>query len=172
MKIYVLFNERNDKVIALSEDKSLVYRYVIQQNFSSEYKISKIKKDDLVNRFLIIYDDLILQDYDEFVLTSFESRIINRTVDEEKARLEDAIECLVTMVKDYNFSSGDQKVLLEAIKVLNKNKKPKRLGILICIKEFIYSIIHPQGNSIIEALREEICAKENHYIIHININDD
>jgi hypothetical protein len=171
MKLYVLFNQKNNKIIALSEDKAIIYQYIIQQNFNEDYKISKIKRDNLISKFLILYDELILQKFDEFILTSFEANIINKTIDEEKCKIEDTIDSLSFMIKNYNFSSKDQKVLLNTLKILNKNIKPKRLSILIRLKEFIYSIIYPHGNNIIDVFKDEINAKDNWYFIDINLNE-
>jgi len=173
MKLHVLFDSKSSNVVAMAEEKDYVLRYILQNNFNEDYKISSIKKKSLVEKYLIVYEEFLLDEYEELVLTTLERRIVNNTMGEEQARIENTIDELMKMVAEYNFSSKDSAKLKEAIKVLEKNSKPKRLSILLNIKEFIFTLFSPSGKNIIDYFKQQFgIQEETKYFIHINIEED
>lgn len=172
MKIYVLYKEPENKIIALSESKEYVYKYILQNNFGSEYKVSKIKDRNLIDKFLIVYDELILDETEGFILTAIERRLINRNIEESKCKIEDTIEAIETLLSNFNFSEKDYVILRKAVKVLYKNTKPKRLSKLLSLKEFIMNLFLPSKKDIVDSFRNEIQMRDNNYYIYIDIDDD
>jgi hypothetical protein len=171
MKLYVLFNSKTDQVKAITEDKEYIYRYIIQNQLSDEFQVTKLKDEKLINKYLIIYENLMLDEQNGFILTYSQRKLINNTNEGELSFIEDTIDSLRRMLKDYNLKDKDYAALYEAILVLSKNSKPKRLSVLLRTKEFILNLLLPKNKGIVDMFNDDEMTKDNMYYIHIKMDD-
>jgi hypothetical protein len=165
LKLYILLTKNNEKVIAISEEKNYIYEYIIQNNLSQEYIVTSNKDKEFINKFLILYEDLILNKYEEYILTNIEQRMIDNIITEEVLIIKDTIDNLNHIYKDYNFDSKERKQIKKVINIIRKKNKPKYLFSLLKIKDFINDIILKKNKNILESLKEEISIRDSNYNI-------
>jgi len=139
MKLYVLKNI-NKKIIAISEDRDFIIRYILLKNIN-EFDISKISNKKEIIKLTNSFSELMLNEFDEFILTSEELNIVNNSIDEFTCRITDSINNLL-LIKDYLsiISNKDKNNIDKVIKLLRRINKPKRISILLDIKQFIFYI--------------------------------
>jgi len=140
MKLYILKNP-NKRIIAISEDKNFIIRYILLKKYN-EFNIEKESNKKEIMRLINTFSNLVLNEYEEYILTSEELYVINNTVDEFTCKITDSINNLL-LIKDYlSLSNKDKDNIDKVLKLLIKINKPKRLNILLNIKEFIMSIFN------------------------------
>ena len=139
MKLYVLKNI-NKKIIAISEDRDFIIRYILLKTIN-EFDISKISNKKEIIKLTNSFSELMLNEFDEFILTSEELNIVNNSIDEFTCRITDSINNLL-LIKDYLsiISNKDKNNIDKVIKLLRRINKPKRISILLDIKQFIFYI--------------------------------
>lgn len=171
MKLYVIINNKDNKVIAISEDKALAYKYILQKNLNSSFRVITLKNKKQIETISLVYDELMLDIIDEFILTYNERKVINNIIEEEKSNIEEVISSLIVFLKKYDFNDKEYTHIKKTIKILSKNIKPKRILSLLKIRDFILNIINPKSQYIIDYFTEEIEKENNRMYIFIDIDD-
>jgi len=138
MKLYVLKDSKK-RTIAISEDRNFIIKYILLKNIN-EFSINKISDKKEIMRLINTFSELVLNEFDEFILTSEELFVVNNTIEEFTCRITDTISNL-SLISDYlSLSKKDRENINKVIKLLIKINKRKKLNILLNIKEFILSI--------------------------------
>ena len=161
MKLYVIFNQLDNNIIALSEDKKISYMYLLQ-NKNKNYQLSKIKNEKMIEKISIIYDDLFIEEFEDFYMTTKEYKIIYKKIEEEKDRIKTMIEDLLFMINNYNFSLKELKSIKKTINILRKNSKKEKFYLLIMIKDFILNLLGLKNKNI-QKLFESIELSDKDY---------
>ena len=161
MKLYVIFNQLDNNIIALSEDKKISYMYLLQ-NKNKNYQLSKIKNEKMIEKISIIYDDLFIEEFEDFYMTTKEYKIIYKKIEEEKERIKLMIEDLLFMINNYNFSLKELKSIKKTINILRKNSKKEKFYLLIMIKDFILNLLGLKNKNI-QKLFESIELSDKDY---------
>lgn len=161
MKLYVIFNQLDNNIIALSEDKKISYMYLLQ-NKNKNYQLSKIKNEKMIEKISIIYDDLFIEEFEDFYMTTKEYKIIYKKIEEEKDRIKTMIEDLLFMISNYNFSLKELKSIKKTVNILRKNSKKEKFYLLIMIKDFILNLLGLKNKNI-QKLFESIELSDKDY---------
>lgn len=167
MKLYLLENTKTHKIVGMSEEKMHIYGYIIQNSIKDRYKVITVDNRKEIEKCLILYEDSIIEEFEGTYISSVERRIIDKTIEEERCRVRDVAQELLDIVNDYDLDKKDHKILNQAISVLIKNSKRKKLQKILKIKDFILSIF--KKDVILDEMKQEIMKKDGCLYIDINI---
>lgn len=165
MKLFVLYNPTDERIIAFSDNKKLIYSYIIQNNFT-DYLVSKIKDQNMIDKLIIVEENLLLQEFEGFILTTGEIKVVNKMLSEEKQRLIFTISDLSHMVENYNFSKKERKNIEKTINILKYSTTSERFYIILMIKDFIRQILGIEKTNI-KKLFNQINEMDDYYDIKI-----
>jgi len=149
MKLYVLRNISGE-VISISQSKSYILKYIIYKNMK-EFDIDKVTNNKKINILVNSFNDLILEEFHGFILTLEEAFIVKTIINESSNRIESVINDLNILLSSLNLSDKNSNIINKTIKLLSKINKPKKLNILLDIKQFILNIF--KNNSIKELFK-------------------
>lgn len=173
MKLYVLFNEKTGNVVAISEEESYIPRYMMQQNYGNKYSMSTIKKEKIINKYLIVFEEYMLEEIEDYVMTLKERRVVYNILDEETYRLESVISDLKKILSTYEFKKKESIIIKCAIKLLDKISRPSKLMKYLDIKGLIKSLFNNGRKNIVNYFEDtDFITNDDRFYIHININDD
>lgn len=143
MKLFILFNIETDDIIAISEDKTEICQYYLQNNFHSDkYKIFKEKDKFKIDYYLIQYEDKYLHELEDHIVTADIYQSLIKYSDEMENRIEDTIKNLSMIHYQCNLSSKEKKSIDKTIKILmNKSSNEKEFNLFINIKKMISKIL-------------------------------
>lgn len=156
MKVFIIYNNKSNTVMAITEDKKLAEIYVDQNNWKNDqYQIVKIV-GDTANRCLIDYDELYLEFDDDIdkVLTQAESEIIGRILQEEQSRIDDTLKDIHHYLTNYQLKPKERTVLEEANDTLQKLKKKKHIRRAVNINTFVHLMTNDKH--FIDVIRESL----------------
>jgi len=168
MKLYILCNDVDKNIIAISEIKKYIYQYIVQNNYSNSYKVNKIGDERLINKFLLMYDELYLDMIEGIVLTLSERRIIFNSINESKSQIENCIIELTNILNDYSFSTKNSICINKTIRILINSIKPKKINTIFNIKEQLLRLFNYKRNNV-SNLFEEYNELRDRYLIKINL---
>ena len=121
MKLYILYNNKDKVLIAISEIKEYLYRYIIQNNYSDSYKVIKIVDNKTIDKYLLLYDNLYLDEIEGIILTLDERRIIYSEINQCEALVEDTILNLSSILNEFNLNDKEYKHIKKYIHFLRFN---------------------------------------------------
>lgn len=166
MKLFVVFNPKNNDIIALSEDKKAAYMYILQ-NEMKKYQLSKIKDEKMIDKLFILYEDLIIEEFEDFFMTAREYRQIDKKIKEEHDRINNVIYDLLFMEENYKFSEKEKKVINKTIKILRRNSKKEKFYVLIMVRDFIIDLLGIRNKNIQRLFKSIESLDDEYYTIII-----
>jgi hypothetical protein len=175
MKLYVLTRHQDNQIIALSESKDDIANYVTKKKFpNDEYFFSKVKNHDQIDNLMFEYDELYLEHdpHLDTVLTRIELELLNSIIDEEKQRVETTIADLEHYISDYSFDKKEKSILLKAHKILESNRRKKKLKKVISLENFIGIIDRSRNSAKLMRDRLHSMSARMYIFIHNDEKDD
>jgi len=124
MKLYIILNKINNKIVAISEFKYHIIAFYLQNNYNRDiYTITKLTDKTKINNYLIMLDDYYLEEFDNFIIRPKDKDSIESIINYNKNKLFDTIEYLKYIKSDYNLTQSEIKSISKTISILKKNKK-------------------------------------------------
>jgi len=135
--LYAIYD--NDEIIAISEYEIYITEFLllIKTPNKKSYSIMTIDSENKYNKFLSKYNDLLLQEYEGIVIREKEYYIFKNIIDESYHEINNTIDTLYDINIGCIMSPKDHDKLNDAINVLLKHTKKKRINDFLNIKEFI-----------------------------------
>jgi len=142
---------KDEKILAISEYKEHIYKYIIQNNLKSkDIDVYSTKDRELFDTTIIQNEDLILEEYADTILLRKEVKLINNAMREEIYRLNSLIEDLKFITDQYNIKKSTRSLFNDCINELIKISKPRRLSILTGLDNLLFELAHMNDKSYAE----------------------
>lgn len=137
MKLFILLDS-NGVISGISESKDDIKMYKNKKRFAN-HQIHTIKDEDMINELLLHYEELYIENYEDIglVLTRAESLVIEDILGEEKQRMKSVNSDLKHFIQNYDLKKNEKQALKEALKVIKKVNKTKRLTKTLKLDGFV-----------------------------------
>lgn len=135
MKLIIL--QKNNEIVAISESKTEMVRFFIQNNLSEpEYVIRKIR-GDIANTVSIVYDDLYIEEYSDGVVRRCDVSELEDYIYTIHEKVQDMISMLST-ISEYTIVSGKKDA--DMFRLCADTLMQSKLNISALIKEYYEAI--------------------------------
>lgn len=135
-KLFVLKIDR--KVIAITEYKSHMRLFILQNNYSRDQYILKTYTDQhKINHYLTQYEDEYLTEYKNFIVRSSDIPFINDMIDQYRQKIRSTIESLESIDLECIMSPKQHSKIGKVIKLLHAKSKKKNIDDFINIHYLI-----------------------------------
>ena len=138
-KLFVLRLTSNNKVIAITEHKSHMRIFILQNEYSkSRYSLKEYTNKNKINKYLIKYtDDCYLIEYKDFIIRNSDKKYIDEIIYQYKNYIRDTIDNLETINMNCILSPEDHKKIGDIINILYDNTKKKNIDEFINVHQLI-----------------------------------
>lgn len=161
--LYVLYN-KNNTVLAISEDKSLIQRFILQIELF-DGTVEKVTSEKKFNKYMIHYSHYLLTEFEGFAIREKEMLYVSDIINTTKYQMKDTLRCLSNINDDCIMSFDEHTILTEAISLLKKHTKNKNINDFINIRAFIRQLYSSND------LQSTIDELTNNFYRHL-IDDD
>lgn len=153
MKLYVLKLKPKDTIFAISEYKSHMRLFILQNGFNiNNYYIEKITDKKKINKYLIKYDDLYMMEYKNFIIRNIDKYYLEEIYYNMKKLIKDTLINLENINLNCIMDPKDHKTLTKTLHILEDNSKKKNLDNFINMNEIIRDYFN--NHSIIDNLQD------------------
>lgn len=157
IKLYIIY-DAEDKIFAITEYKYHAIRFILQTNNTlyhyKKYNMSEKK----FNHYMIKYDDIILYEYENFIIREKELKYVKDLIETTKYQLKYTMECIQNINQDCIMSPNEHEILGNASHIIKKYIKKKRINDFIGIKSFIRDIYSKKS------IRDSIYDLTNYFV--------
>lgn len=124
--LYVCFDIYTKKCIAISRDKSLIWRY-ISNNQIQHCDVMEVEGENFIERYEIAFETLELEEYGDNVMTSREVSMMMEFIREDVHNIRSTSKDILKLAANLNISDKEKKRLLKAYDTLQDILNPSEL---------------------------------------------
>lgn len=138
-KLFVLRSIYDNKVIAITEYKSHMRIFILQNEYSkNEYSLKEYTNKNKINKYLIKYtDDYYLIEYKDFIIRNSDKKYIEEIIYKYKHYVRDTINNLESINTNCILSPEDHKKIGDIINTLYDNTRKKNIDKFINVHQII-----------------------------------
>jgi hypothetical protein len=166
MKLYVIYTNYDYEIIGITEEKAKVYLFIEQRKLKSkDISFTYLTNEKEINKHITKYEDLILEEQCKTIFTRKDAKLVRDMIQEHEDKIIEVTKLMKFILKNYNLTKKEHKVINSSYATLFKITKTNRLYVRAKIRNLILeSFFSKDSTKIRQELDEMIQINEQNRI--------